>query len=124
VRYAPCRGTREGAESTGEDGDETRRPEKPNYSTDEDECARVGEVESVESNMSRDVEEGAGADDDEERRAGSPRSPHEGYSESGDPGDKQVDPGGDTDVKRNEGVAPENGDTATNGEVAGTRRAV
>jgi hypothetical protein len=33
-----------------EDGDETRRPEKPNDLIDEVECARVGEVESVESN--------------------------------------------------------------------------
>jgi hypothetical protein len=77
----------------------------------------VGEVESVESNASRDFEEGAGEDDDDERRAGE-RTPRRAYLESRDPEDVQVDPGGDTDVKRNESVAPESADTVIDGEVA------
>ena len=102
-----------------EDVDETRRQEKPNDSIDEVECVRV--VESVQSNTSRG---GASEDNDEERRAGEPyEQPDEPYNESRDPEEVQVDPGADTDVKRNESVAPESADTVIDGEVAGTCQA-
>jgi hypothetical protein len=54
-------------------------------------------------------------------RAGEPyEPPDEPYNESRDPEDLQVDPGGDTDVKINESVAPASADTVIDGEVAGT----
>jgi hypothetical protein len=77
---------------------------------------RLSARELVESNTSKNVEDGAGEDDDEERRAGELYGPpDEPCNESRDPEDVQVDPGGDTDVKRNESVAPESADTVIDG---------
>jgi hypothetical protein len=74
---------------------------------------------------SRSVEEGAGEDVDEERRAGRPDEPPDRpYVETREPKDVQVEPGGETEAERNGCATLESADTEIDGRVVGTCRDV
>jgi hypothetical protein len=69
--------------------------------------------------------EGPGEGDDEERRPGVPDEPSdEPNVEPQDPQSVQVEPGGETEARRNECAAHEDANAEVNGEVAGTHRDV
>ena len=114
--------SRGGAEGTGDDGVETRRPEKPNKPNHEVEGARDEAVETRLLKGSRGAEESPGVDGDEERRPGWPdEPPDKPYGAPREPNSAQVKPGGATNIKSDGDVAHECAD-ATRWQRRGSAR--
>ena len=124
VKTEVLRGPNRAAEATGDNSDETRRPEKPDDSPNEVEGTRVEEVETSMLQASKDVQEGPGDGNDDEGRPGVPdEPPDEPYGEAHDPEGIQVEPGGEiSEAERIERAAHEDAGAEVNGEAAETRR--
>ena len=119
VETEVSRGPNRAAEATGGNGDETRRPEKPDGSPNEVEGARVEEVETSVLQASKDIQDGPGDGDNDERRPERPAGPSDEPSvERRDPADVQVEPGGATEAERNGSAAHDDADAEVDREVA------
>ena len=104
-------------------GDDERRPDAPTEPPDkpldeEVEGARVegSEVETAMAEASRVVQESPDEDGSDERRPGmADEPPDEAQVESRGPDSVQVEPGGETEARRNGGVTHECADTGIDG---------
>ncbi|KAF8552602.1 hypothetical protein OG21DRAFT_1511242 [Imleria badia] len=94
-------------------GDDERRTDTPTESPDQPEGTR-------ESRRSKEGAEATGSSDEESRGRKFDEPHDETQVESTDPAGAQVEPGGETDAKRNGSIALERADAQANGEVVGT----
>jgi hypothetical protein len=98
-------------------GDDERRPDAPTEPPDMPEGTRGrGSWERVEMGASREVEGGPADDGDEGRRPGRfDGPPDRPYDETRDPEGVQVEPGGETEARRNGSAAHEDADAVADG---------
>jgi hypothetical protein len=119
----PTRPSRDPADATGDD---EHRPDAPTEPPDMPEGTRGrGSWERVEtgvSRASREVEGGPGDDDEEHRSLRSDEPPDEPSTETRDRPAVQVEPGGETEAKRNGSIAHGNADAEVDSEVVGAHR--
>ena len=101
---------------TDSDGNKTCRPGQPDEPLDDTEGARVEEAEMSMLKAPRVVQESPDVDGDKERRPGWPdEPPDKPYGAPRNPDSVQVEPGGETEAKRDGSAAHECADAAADG---------